>query len=195
MIIGVDLDEVLADTLSAIIKFHNEVYGTELEKGDFNSYRFQEIWGGTRQEAIKKVYRFQSTNYSRNVKPVPGSIEGIKKLKEGNELILITSRPHDVKNQTLTWLSHYFPGAFSRVFFTDAYSLTKRGRRKSEICHKMGVDILVDDLLSCSFDCASEGIQVFLLNKPWNQGKELPVLITRCKNWEEIVECVENFKK
>lgn len=38
--IGVDLDEVLAAFLRAIIQFHNDAYGTELQYEDFHSYNF-----------------------------------------------------------------------------------------------------------------------------------------------------------
>jgi len=35
MRIGVDLDEILADYLSALIEFHNKKYHTALKKSDF----------------------------------------------------------------------------------------------------------------------------------------------------------------
>ena len=56
MKIGIDLDQVLADLLPALIEFHNFTYGTVLTEKQFNSDKFWEVWGGTREEAIKKVY-------------------------------------------------------------------------------------------------------------------------------------------
>ena len=47
MKIGIDFDEVIADSVSLIVRMHNERYGTNLKKSDITSYKFEEVWGIT----------------------------------------------------------------------------------------------------------------------------------------------------
>ncbi len=77
MKIAVDLDEILAEFLASVIAFHNDTYKTKLSKSDFHSYKYWEVWGGNRDEAIQKVYDFHQTPYFQNIKPVAGAIEAI----------------------------------------------------------------------------------------------------------------------
>ncbi|MCD6398532.1 MAG: hypothetical protein J7L08_01290 [Candidatus Aenigmarchaeota archaeon] len=191
MLIGVDLDEVISDTLPALIKFHNERYGTNLKKEDFYSYRFEYIWGGTREEAIRKVLEFYKSKYYNTIKPVEGALEGIKKLREKNELVVITYRPTEFKEITEEWLKRYFHGCFSKIYFTNFYSVNGTIKKKYETCLEIGVDLMIDDLLKCSLDCASRNISVLLFNQPWNQCKELPALVKRVYSWKEIIENVK----
>lgn len=63
MLIRIDLDDVLADFINSLIRFHNQTYGTDLTKDQFHSYNFWEVWGGNREEAIQKVYKFHTTHF------------------------------------------------------------------------------------------------------------------------------------
>ena len=82
MKIAIDIDEVLGQFMKALIEFHNNEYKTNLKLEDFFSYNFWNIWGGTKEEAIQKVYNFHKTNYFKSIIPVKDSQESIKKLKK-----------------------------------------------------------------------------------------------------------------
>ena len=45
-VIAVDIDEVLAQFMPTLARFHNDNYNTSLVIEDFQSYRFNEVWGG-----------------------------------------------------------------------------------------------------------------------------------------------------
>ena len=90
MIIAIDMDEVLADFISKLINFHNEVYKTSLTRDMIFTYEFNKVWGGTLHEAIQKVIQFQGTKYFDEIKPVNGAVDRVKKLKKNNELLIIT---------------------------------------------------------------------------------------------------------
>ena len=189
MLIGVDLDEVLADLLSAFIRYHNEKYGTSLQREDFRSYDLWKAWGGTLEDAVQKVKDFYKTDYFRNINPVQGSIEVIDTLSKTNELIVITSRPHYIRRETKNWIEHYFPEKFSKVYFvTNPYQPGIYKRSKSDICAELGVNILIEDCLDYARECASRGTSVFLLDSPWNRSEELPSGVMRVKSWNEILE-------
>ena len=54
MKIGIDLDDVVVDTLPSFVAFHNQRYGTTLRREDVTSYYIWEVgFGKTRQEAVK----------------------------------------------------------------------------------------------------------------------------------------------
>jgi len=60
-IIAVDIDEVLADFIPTLASFHNVYYECEktLTADSFFSYEFHNVWGGTREECLKKVSFFR----------------------------------------------------------------------------------------------------------------------------------------
>lgn len=74
MKIAIDLDEVIAGFLDAFIKYHNDAYQTNFNKLDFFSYKFWKVIGGTREEAIHKVYYFHDSSYFDQIKPLDGAI-------------------------------------------------------------------------------------------------------------------------
>jgi hypothetical protein len=55
-IVAVDIDEVLAQFIPTLAKFHNDVFGgVELTASSFVSYEFHHVWGGTKEECSVKV--------------------------------------------------------------------------------------------------------------------------------------------
>ncbi len=187
MKIAIDIDEVLGQFMKALIEFHNSEYKTNLKLEDFFSYNFWNIWGGTKEKAIKKVYNFHKTNYFKNIIPVKDSQESIKKLKEGNELFIITSRQNDVIEETKEWIKKNFPNIFSDIYFTNHFSQNGTSKTKKEICDLLNIDILIEDSLEYSLECIKPNRKIFLLDYPWNKNNNLPKEITRVYSWKEIM--------
>ncbi|MBI1968664.1 hypothetical protein HYS49_02030 [Candidatus Woesearchaeota archaeon] len=187
MNIGVDLDEVLADSLPALLQYHNSTYGTSLTKDLFTSYHFWETWGGTREEAIRKVYDFHKTLFFRSIKPVEGSQEAISSLQKNNKLFVITSRQRDIAEATEKWILHHFLDAFSGVHFTNEYSLTGVPTTKAKICEELGVSLMIEDSLDYAIDCVTSQRIVLLFDRLWNKSSELPDGIYRVHSWKQIM--------
>ena len=190
MKIGIDLDEVLADFLPALIEYHNATYRTSLVIDQFRTYRFWETWGGTREGAIQKVYDFHSTIYFKNMKPVAGSQEAVNILKRNNDLIVVTSRTADVAEKTREWIAQHFPNIFSWIYFANHYSQNGSPRTKKEICNSEDIDLLIEDSLEYALECLTPQRKVLLLDCPWNSGSELPRGICRVNSWTEISSAV-----
>ena len=189
MLIGVDLDEVLADLLSAFIRYHNDKYGTSLDREGFHSYDLWKAWGGTREDAVQKVKDFYKTKYFKNITPLSGSVRGIDILCKTNELIVITSRPSYVEEETKEWINYYFPDKFSDIYFVaNPYQPGIYKRKKSDICRELGVDVFIEDCFNYARDCANNGTHVFLFDSPWNRSGKLPTGVVRVKSWGEIVK-------
>jgi uncharacterized HAD superfamily protein len=190
MLIAVDVDDTIADFMSSLIEFHNNSYNTSLTKNQFFTYDFWKIWGGTKEEAIAKVDDYAKTDYFKDIKPLHQAVECINALKQRHNLVVITSRPNGVVKQTKEWIDRYFPNIFSRIYYTYNIYRKDHAKTKEDVCLELGVDIIIEDNLIHSIDCAKKGIKALLLNHPWNQCGELPENVTRANDWNEILRII-----
>ncbi len=193
MKIGIDLDDVLVQFLAALIKYHNDTYGTNLKFEQFHSYQFWKIWGGNKKEAIQKVYDFYESPYFENILPVDGAQKTIQFLSSKNyDLYIITSRPSDISKKTRESVQKHFPNCFKKIYFTNQYSKNTNPTKKKEICDSLNVDILIEDSVEYALDCLNDSRKVFLINQPWNIKKNTPEEIYRVDSWKEIIEKFKN---
>jgi len=187
MRIGIDVDEVLADLMNPLVRFHNENYETNLSRKHFKTFNLWETWGGTEEDAKQKVYDFFQSGYFRNIKPVENSQESINILSKKNNLVIVTSRPDYIKEKTLSWIKENFQDCFLDVYFTSEWSNNGK-TRKTDICKKINTNFMIEDDLNKSIEIAKIGINVLLFDCPWNKSPNLPKNITRIYNWNEILQ-------
>ncbi len=186
--IGIDVDEVLAELMKELNTFYNNSYRTNFKFEDYKSYKLEETWGVAKEKADKIVNDFFYSEYYKQVRPIPGSQRGVAFLSNKNELSIITSRPICLREDTYKWVNNHFPKIFSEFHFTGERVKNNKGTRKADICRELGVDILIEDCLEKSIDCASNGTKIFLFDRPWNQYNNLPKKITRISGWEEVID-------
>ncbi len=190
MKIGIDIDEVLGHFLPALVEFHNYTYGTKLKVEQFHSYNFWEVWGGTRDEMIKKVDDFELTTFFINIQTVDGAKDSIKKLKEKHEFFIITSRPMSLLQKTKDWLEKKFPNTFDKIFFANNVFRNQTTKSKGEFCNDLGIDIMIEDSASFANECVAPDRKVFLINQPWNKDAITKPEVIRVNSWKEIMEQV-----
>jgi len=190
MKIGIDLDEVLADFTSAIIKFHNKTFNTSFQKDHLCIYEFWKIWGGTEKGMAREIDEFYKSHYFENIKPIPGSKIGVNVLSKKHDLKIITARQNYIADKTKKWLNNHFANKFSEIHFANHYSPIGKSIKKSEICLKLDIDLVIEDSLEYAKDCISVGKNVLLFDCPWNQSEKLPKNIKRVYSWKEIVESI-----
>lgn len=190
MKIGVDLDDVLCDFVPAIFRYHNKLYGTHLTRKCFSDdiHALFEVIADTNEEAIKKLYEYYDSPDFLRLKPIDGAKENLVKIKEaGHTPVVVTARPTFIKDHTIEWIKNNFDGIFEEIHFADK-AVHDRGWSKSEMCKKLEIHYHIDDFLAFAEDCASHGINVLLLDKPWNQMEKLEQKIKRVFSWDEISE-------
>ena len=188
MKVAFDLDEVLADFNSKLLQFHNENYGTNFAVSDLHSYNLWETWGGTREQAIQKVFRFYESPYFENIKPFDEAIGIIEKLSKNNELVIITSRPTQLESVTTDWVHIFFPQKFSKILLTHHYSNDgKIGKEKDEVCSQESIDVIVEDSLEWAQKCSRRNVKAILLDRPWNQTGPANENIIRVEHLNEIL--------
>ena len=190
MRIGIDIDEIIAATLEALLVFHNEAYQTNLKHGDIFSYKLWEVWGGTEEDAVQKWHAFYETDHFTGIAPIAGALAALRTLKErGHELYAITARPHSIARKTEAWLDMHFPEVFIEVHFANTYDTGNVKRKKSELCNELGITILVEDDPRHAMDCADHAINVILLDYPWNQVV-FPDRVHRVYSWDDVIRLV-----
>lgn len=189
MRIGIDIDEVIADTLTEIIKFHNGAYGTTLTRGDVVRY-LGDVFGEQEEECTRKIFEFFETDHFAAVSPIAGALPALRILKDhGHELVIVTARPHAISAQTQAWIDAHYPELFSGIYFGNRHARTGDVRTKSELCLAAGAAVLIEDDLYHANECAANGIPVLLFDYPWNQG-ELPDHIHRVFSWDDVIRMV-----
>ncbi len=190
MKIGIDIDDVIADFVPTLARFHNETFGGNLSKNDFTSYDFWKVWGGSKEEAVRKVDMFfEDQSHCNKILPVIKSVTSLNKLKEGGvELFAITGRRDNMIEQTKEWIEKHFPGLFLDIYFTNSYSLNGKSEKKSKICKELGITVMVEDHTKHAVDCAENAIQVLLFDCPWNKHSNVLKNIRRVSSWDEIIQ-------
>lgn len=186
MKIGIDLDDVLSKSTAAFIEFYNNTYGTNIKIENKEKYGWWELVDVPREEYEKRVHEFYTTHYFQETDPVDGAKEILKKLKNNNELCIITARGNNIKEVTEKWVEKYFPNIFSKIYFTSQFELGAIQTTKSAICNDLNIDIFIEDNLEFAESCIKPNRKVYLLNYPWNQADKLPNGIKRVRSWEEI---------
>jgi uncharacterized HAD superfamily protein len=192
MIIAVDIDDVLCDTAGDILEFYNKRYEPKVLQSDLNQYVYLGFLGETKEEAAKKLADYNNQHMCRFIKPYDGAVEGIEALAKKHTLMVVTSRPYYIKEDTLEWLNKYFPNKFSEVHFNNKDGvdrfLPQTGIPKSVFLEKIGAEVFIEDILKYVTDCPSH-IKSFLLDRPWNQG-QLPENAVRVSDWKEIIDII-----
>jgi len=208
--IAVDCDEVLAQFVPALCEFHNATYGTPaLSARTFHSYKFCEVWGGTNEESMEKVFAFfKSPYFLDNLKPIDGALNVLSSFRDSFDFVIVTSRQHSIQDQTLKWLRANFPpGIFKDVLFGNHWTrdapgpeiATSNKRSKQEMCRAANAVLLIDDSVKYARQCSTvlDGVVLFG-NYAWNQLSEdesgLPENVTRANSWSEVARVLSDMR-
>jgi uncharacterized HAD superfamily protein len=192
MIIAVDLDDVLADSLASFIKFYNKHYDKTLKYEDFTAYTLNEIKGMPIEDEKKILEHYDDSEEFDNIQPMNGAIEAIEKLSKKNKIIIVTSRTRDKQEKTKKWVEKFLKNIADIHFIRANYS--EHNKTKAETCKMIKADVLIEDNPKYAKDCAKNGIKVLLFDYPWNKKVNSP-LIKRVHSWDEIVKVLsrDNF--
>ncbi len=187
MRIGIDLDDVLAATVPALIDYHNRTFGTAYVLDDFFSYEWWKVWGGTREQSIQKAFTFFTSAEGLKIPPIPLALDRVSHLAKDHELLIITSRQQELTDITHKWIATHFPHIFQEIIITNhaQWSFGGTSRTKCEVCIEKKCTVLIEDNLEYANECAEYDIQVFLLDYPWNKGKTHSK-VKRVNSWSNI---------
>lgn len=188
-VIAVDFDDTLVDCIRAVCAFHNDEYGTAFAPDDHYTYRFENIWGVSKDEAHRRINEFFESRHHNLMTPKEGALQVLKELSEEYALHVVTARPQTARESTLRVLENRFPNLFQDAHFCGTVSGRSEGKRsKREICKTIGAGGFIDDAIHHVHDVAAlPHVRTFLFEAPWNKGADgLAPGIRRVLSWEEV---------
>ncbi len=178
MKIGIDIDGVLADQVSAVLKEIEKDYGRRYSKSDITrahwSFDGIEIW--------TEISRLLSDpEYVMRVPTIEGARHAVKQLA-GHDLMVVTARRPHTEDATRRWLKANFP------------CLKQYHHARTVPC-----DLLIDDLdlNIVEFVKSDENRRGVLFLHPWSLNDtnilDYPDQVIYCQEWQSIVKAIEDI--
>lgn len=173
MIVGVDIDNVIADTEKSLRRLLFDERGIRLDREDISSYSLEGIAGIGREDLSFLLDRFNNGGIFLDVEPIEGARETILRLKERHRIVLVTSRPEKVAFITREWLDRNgIP--YDELHFASKTKL-----------NGIPYDLFLEDQDNFAYEIADEGTFVLLFDAPWNRSVR-HVNIERVYSWQDV---------
>jgi uncharacterized HAD superfamily protein len=186
--IGIDVDDVLAESLPGYLEAFRRRFGHEvrIEEAAWEIFRrypeisATELWGFFSE--------LEASDFLGNRPVYPDAVKAVKALAaDGHRLFVVTGRLTQHRDHTRRLLQR----AGLLELFED---LVHRGHEraadyKPRIVREMRLDLLIEDELQIAVAAAEVPIPVLLFDRPWNQA-ELPAGIIRVADWDHALRVV-----
>ncbi|MCL6477643.1 MAG: hypothetical protein K6T65_04430 [Peptococcaceae bacterium] len=179
MRIGVDIDGVIADSQTVIIRKLNQHFGKSYTLADFVDFKPRKMFGVNRKQ-LDHFIMARELEIIEETLPIPGAVETLREL-EGCKIYLVSARSPAYYSQTADWLRKF------NVPYHEVHLLGQHDKRRS--CLDLCVDIFIEDSRKNAIQVSACGIPVLLMDATYNRGK-LPEMVTRVFNWEQIREYI-----
>ena len=187
MKIGIDIDNVVADSYPSYLEKIKERFGEKVPANITDFYHVEEYIDADKNEIMGFFDEILLTDeFQIAINPISDASGYIQKwVGEGIEIVYITARPLKIKSVTMEWLKkHGFWVRGAKIYLFDEKRLNTDIEYKKSIVSKKLVDVMIED----KKDIAEAMIvPVFLLDRSWNQGK-LSKHVKRVYSWGEIDE-------
>jgi len=166
--IAVDMDEVLADTLSQFIGEYNREFGENISKDHLSERKLAEIIPADRRARLRH-YALQP-GFFRDIPPMPGSSEVFAGLRERYEIFIATAAMEFPTsfNEKYAWIkAHYHDFPESHIVFCGDKSV-------------LACDFLIDDSTRHLARFRGQG---FLFTAPHNLAENR---YPRLNDWADV---------
>lgn len=175
MIIGVDIDNVIADTEKELRRVLLETKGVSLNREDITNYSLRNITGIDGDTLAEILGMFNDGDVFTRLDVIDGAKDTMERLHIYHEVKLVTSRPERVRRQTEDWL------AKNGIPFHD---LIFSGESK---VNGVPYELFLEDQDNFACELAEAGTFVLLFDAPWNRHVE-HVNIDRVYSWDDVAK-------
>ncbi len=185
MKIGIDLDDVLADSLPHYLQAFNRRFGLDVELAD-GAWRIADRFPHIpRQEADDFFTELIDDGFFSSRSLIPHAKEAVETLADdGHDLYIITGRTPRDERITMDWLTRV--GVLSHFAAVMHRTREPVGHHKSSAASELQLDLFIEDELAVALAVAETAIPVLLFDHPWNQGP-LPGNMHRIRSWGEAL--------
>lgn len=175
--IGIDIDGTLTDP-SYFIPYLNEYFKKEIRTDMPHVYDYAELYGTTAEE-IHYYLAHVNSNLMFESHLLNNAKETVLELAERNDVYIITARQKELYDRTRRWLDMRGLGKIELLCLGTP--------DKSPVAKELGVQYFLEDHPTASVTIADSGINVYLMDAPYNQDT-MHKNIERIYNWTEARE-------
>ena len=185
MKIGIDIDDVLDDSLPHYLQAFNRRFGLEVELAD-GAWRIGERFPHIPQQETDAFFsELIEAGFFSSRPLIPHAKEAVEALAgDGHRLYIITGRSPQDEANTRCWLTHV--GVLTHFEAVMHRTLDPVGRHKSGAASRLQLDLFIEDELAVALAVSETAIPVLLFDHPWNQGP-LPGNVHRIRSWGEAL--------
>ncbi|SDP04304.1 Uncharacterized protein, HAD superfamily [Paenibacillus sp. yr247] len=175
--IGLDFDDTLVDMRRSIVELLNELTGKNLISENVAEYAFSDLYGYTYQE----FFNIFSINQERLhlIEPYTQLKETLEELGRDSKISVMTSRPLEWMDSAVKWINE------KDLRINDVICASEYKNGKAECAALRNVTLFIEDNPEHAVSIAEAGIDVLLLDKPYNRNCHHP-RIKRVNSWTEI---------
>ena len=171
---AVDIDNVLAMAEEEVQRIYRELTGEVWPRELYASAGGLDRSDMDR-ELIKEIFDYFHDQSIPCLSVMPGARSALAVLQQQFRIVIITARRPSARSQTLDWLhGHGLP--FDELHLTD---------EKTGVADNLV--FAVDDHPDHVQGYVRQGIQVFIMDQPWNQCFSASG-VTRVTNWKQLLK-------
>ncbi len=189
MRIGIDIDDVLADSLPAYLAAFNRRFGLQVPVTEAAWEIFRRHPDISADEIRSFFTELYQADFLGSRPLLPGAREGVEWLhRAGHRLFIVTGRLRRDRDVTERWMEDKGLSAFfHEIVDRDGTDAPLHKRRAAE---RLGLDVLLEDEYEIALAAAELPMRVLLFDRPWNR-RPLPSQIHRICSWPEVVSCLD----
>lgn len=182
--IGIDVDDVLAESLPGYIERFRRRFGhvVRIEEAAWEIFRrFPEI---SSEQMWGFFDELEATDFLGTRPVYPEAVAGVRKLAaDGHRLFVVTGRLTQHRDHTRRLLQEAgVVDLFEDLVHRDGETAAEY---KPRIVRELRLDLLIEDELHVALAAAEVPIPVLLFDRPWNQA-DLPHGMTRVSSWDQV---------
>ena len=187
--IGVDVDDVLAESLPGYLDAFRRYFGRDvrIEDAAWEIFRRHPDISATQMWGF--FAELEATDFLGTRPVYPEAVSAMRELaRAGHRLFVVTGRLVVHQNHTRRLLEGAgLADLFAALVHRDGEPASEH---KPRVVREYRLDLLIEDELHVALAAAAAPVQVLLFDRPWNQG-ELPPGLTRVVTWDDVRRCVE----
>jgi uncharacterized protein len=183
--IGIDIDDVMADSLPAYLSAFNRRFGLQVPVSEAGWEIFRRHPDIPAEEIRAFFEALYDADFLGSRPLLPGAREGVERLhRAGHRLFIITGRLRSDRDITERWMATRGLSAFfQEIVDRDGLDAPLHKRRAAQ---QFRLDVLLEDEYDVALAAAEASVRVLLFDRPWNQGP-LPSYVLRVRSWPEAV--------
>ena len=175
--IGLDFDDTLMDTRKSIVRVLNKQLNRNIIFDEVTIYEISELYGQSLEEF--KEFFISNQDELHQIEPYPSMQETISRLTDKVKFTIMTGRPVEWMESLKKWVKE------NNITVESSLCASQFENGKLECAKLKDISLFIEDHPTHALSLADGGINVLLINKPYNQECQHQ-RITRVKDWKEV---------